>query len=307
MTQYIINRFLQALVTIFAVSIIVFGLARSTGDPAYLMLPPTATNEEIEQMRHILGTDRPIPVQYWTFAKRAVQGDLGDSIRLRQPVTKLLRQRLPNSMRLAGLSMSVALTLAFVFGVTAAIWRNSPVDVGARLLGIIGQSLPSFWVAIVFIEIFSVRLGLLPSSGIGGFNHYILPAAVIGWFATAGMMRLLRAQLIEVLGSEYIKTARAKGLAPPVVIVRHAIRNAVIPVITFAGIYFALLLTGSVVVETVFAWPGVGRLAYEAILFRDFPLIQGVNLLAGAIVVSINLLVDILYGVVDPRIRYSRS
>lgn len=302
MMRFLTGRLLQAAITLFAVLVIVFTLARSTGDPAYLMLPPTATNAEIAVMRRELGTDRALPVQFGTYISRAATGDLGRSIRLRQPVAKLLLQRLAKSVQLAAVAMSVAVVVALVLGTAAAVWRNSPLDVGVRLLGIMGQSAPSFWLGIILVQVFSVRFGLLPASGAGGLQYFILPAAVMGWSVVAGMMRLLRSQLLEVLESEYVRTARAKGLRRPVILWKHALRNAVIPVLAFGSLYFSLLLSGSVVIETVFAWPGMGQLAYEAVLFRDFPLIQGVTLLAGALIVVISFLVDVFYGVIDPRI-----
>lgn len=302
MSRFVLGRLVQAVVTLFAVLVIVFVLARSTGDPAYLMLPPTATNEEVQQMRHALGTDRSLVVQFGNYASRAVTGDFGRSIRLRQPVTKVLRQRLVKSVELASVAMAAAVAIALLLGTAAAIWRNSPIDIAVRLLGIAGQSAPNFWLGIVLVEVFSVRFGLLPASGTGSISHYVLPAVVMGWSVVAGMMRLLRSQLLEVLESDYVRTARAKGIRGGAVLWKHALRNALVPVLAFGSLYFSLLLAGSVVIETVFAWPGMGQLAYEAVLFRDFPLIQGVTLLAAGLIVGISFLVDILYGVVDPRI-----
>ncbi len=302
MQTFLLGRLLQSAITLFAVLVIVFALARSTGDPAYLMLPPTASNAEIEQMRHELGTDRSLIIQFGTYVRRAATGDLGNSIRLREPVAKLLSKRFVKSVELAAVAMAVAVVAALVLGTAAAVWRNTPIDLFVRLLGILGQSAPNFWLGIVLVELFAVNFGLLPASGSAGFKSFILPATVMGWGVVAGMMRLLRSQLLEVLESEYIRTARAKGLRGFPILWKHALRNAIIPVLAFGSLYFSLLLAGSVVIETVFAWPGMGQLAYQAVVYRDFALIQGVTLLAGALIVVTTFLVDLLYGVIDPRI-----
>lgn len=306
MTGYIAGRLGQAVITLLAVVIIVFFLARSSGDPALLMLPPTATDEEIIQMRRVLGTDRPLPVQFGSFVKRAASGDFGKSIRLGRPVMDLLWERLPNSVKLASLAMGVAVAIALVLGILAAVWRDSPVDIAVRMLGIVGQSMPGFWLGIVLIEVFAVQIRFFPVAGTGSIRHYILPATVIGWVAVAAMMRLLRAQMIEVLASDYVRTARAKGLSPARVVLVHALRNSLIPMMTYAGVHFGVLLGGAISVETVFAWPGLGQLGYQAVLFRDYPLIQGVTLFVGAMIVAANLLVDLMYGIVDPRIAVTR-
>ena len=302
MLRFLLARLSQSAVTLLLFSVVVFGLARATGDPLTLVLPMVATEEDFANARRYLGLDRPLYVQYLTFVGRAATGDFGTSIRSRRPVGGLLRERLPNSLALAAFSMAVSLLIAFPLGVLAAVRRGTALDSGAKVLATLGQSLPTFWVGIVLIEVVAGRLQWLPAGGSGSLAHYILPGFTLGWFVVAGLMRLLRSAMLEVLDAEYVTTARAKGASEVSVVWRHALRNALIPVVTFAGVYFAILVTSAIVVETVFAWPGMGRLAYEAITGRDFPVIQAVVLVTAAIVVAVNFAVDLLYAVIDPRI-----
>jgi peptide/nickel transport system permease protein len=299
-------RLLQSLVALGILSVVVFVLARATGDPLHMILPMSATEEDYANARAYLGLDRPYVEQYLTFVGRAVIGDFGTSIRARRPVSELIRERLPNSLRLAVFAMTVSLAMAFPLGVLAAVKKGSGVDRVAQVVAVLGQSLPTFWVAIVLVEFVAGRLQWLPAAGMSGFSSYILPGFTLGWFVVAGMMRLLRSGMLEVLDSEYVKLARVKGVVEHRVVWVHALKNALIPVVTFAGIYFAILVTTAIVVETVFAWPGLGRLAYEGITSRDFPVIQAVVLTTAAIVAAVNLSVDCLYAVIDPRIRYAR-
>jgi peptide/nickel transport system permease protein len=287
-------------------SVVVFVLARATGDPLHMILPMSATQEDYANARAYLGLDRPYLEQYLSFVGRAVTGDFGMSIRARRPVSELIRERLPNSLRLAVFALGVSLALAFPLGVMAAVKKGSGIDRGAQIVAVLGQSLPTFWVAIVLVEVVAGRLQWLPAGGIDGLASYVLPGFTLGWFVVAGMMRLLRSGMLEVLDSEYVKLARVKGVVERRVIWLHALKNALIPVVTFAGIYFAILVTTAIVVETVFAWPGLGRLAYEGITSRDFPVIQAVVLTTAAIVAAVNLGVDCLYAVIDPRIRHAR-
>jgi len=302
MLRLLLARLSQSAVTLLLFSVVVFGLARATGDPLTLVLPMVATEEDFANARRYLGLDRPLYAQYVTFVGRAATGDFGTSIRSRRPVVELLRERLPNSLALAAFSMAVSLLIAFPLGVLAAVRRGTALDSGAKVLATLGQSLPTFWVGIVLIEVVAGRLQWLPAGGSGSLAHYILPGFTLGWFVVAGLMRLLRSAMLEVLDAEYVTTARAKGASEVSVVWRHALRNALIPVVTFAGVYFAILVTSAIVVETVFAWPGMGRLAYEAITGRDFPVIQAVVLVTAAIVVTVNFAVDLLYAVIDPRI-----
>ncbi len=287
-------------------SVVVFILARATGDPLHLILPMSATQEDYAEARRYLGLDRPYLEQYLGFVGRAVTGDFGMSLRARRPVSELIRERLPNSLSLAAFAMGVSLAIAFPLGVLAAVKKGTGLDRTAQVIAVLGQSLPTFWVAIVLVEFVAGRLQWLPAAGNDGFSSYVLPGFTLGWFVVAGMMRLLRSAMLEVLDSEYVKLARVKGVVEAKVVWIHALKNALIPVVTFAGIYFAILVTTAIVVETVFAWPGLGRLAYEGISSRDFPVIQAVVLTTAVIVGVVNLGVDCLYAIIDPRIRHAR-
>jgi peptide/nickel transport system permease protein len=306
MIRFVLSRLLQSLIALAILSVVVFVLARATGDPLHMIMPMSATEEDYANARQYLGLDRPYVEQYLTFVGRAVIGDFGTSIRARRPVSEILRERLPNSLRLALFAMTVSLAMAFPLGVLAAVKKGTSLDRAAQVISVLGQSLPSFWVAIILVEFVAGRLQWLPAGGNEGFTSYILPGFTLGWFVVAGLMRLLRSGMLEVLDSEYVKLARLKGVAERRVIWMHALKNALIPVVTFAGIYFSILVTTAIVVETVFAWPGLGRLAYEGISSRDFPVIQAVVLTTAAIVTVVNLAVDLLYAFIDPRIRYAR-
>jgi len=304
--RFVAVRLLQSLVALAILSVVVFVLARATGDPLHMILPMSASEEDYANARRYLGLDRPYVEQYLSFAGKAVTGDFGTSIRARRPVIELIQDRLPNSLRLAAFAMSVSLAMAFPLGVMAAVKKGTFVDRTAQVISVLGQSLPTFWVAIVLVEFVAGRLQWLPAGGIDGLASYVLPGFTLGWFVVAGMMRLLRSGMLEVLDSEYVKLARLKGVAEYRVVWVHALKNALIPVVTFAGIYFAILVTTAIVVETVFAWPGLGRLAYDGITSRDFPVIQAVVLTTAVIVSAVNLCVDCLYAFIDPRIRYAR-
>jgi ABC-type dipeptide/oligopeptide/nickel transport system permease component len=306
MLRFVAFRLLQSLVALALLSVLVFVLARTTGDPLHMILPMSATEEDYANARRYLGLDRPYVEQYLLFVGRAVTGDFGTSIRARRPVNDILRERLPNSLRLALFAMTVSLAMAFPLGVLAAVKKGTSVDRAAQVISVLGQSLPSFWVAIILVEFVAGRLQWLPAGGNEGFTSYVLPGFTLGWFVVAGLMRLLRSGMLEVLDSEYVKLARLKGVVEYRVVWLHALKNALIPVVTFAGIYFSILVTTAIVVETVFAWPGLGRLAYEGISSRDFPVIQAVVLTTAAIVAAVNLGVDLLYALIDPRIRYAR-
>ena len=305
MLRFVFFRLLQSLVTLAILSVVVFVLARATGDPLHMILPMSATEEDYANARRYLGLDRPYVEQYLSFVGRAVSGDFGTSIRARRPVMELIRDRLPNSLRLACFAMGVSLALAFPLGVMAAVKKGTGLDRAAQIVSILGQSLPTFWVAIILVEFVAGRWQWLPAGGADGFTSYVLPGFTLGWFVVAGLMRLLRSSMLEVLDSEYVKLARLKGVVERRVVWVHALKNALIPVVTFAGIYFAILVTTAIVVETVFAWPGLGRLAYDGITSRDFPVIQAVVLTTAVIVAAVNLCVDCLYAFIDPRIRHA--
>jgi len=304
--RFVLARLLQSLVALAILSVVVFILARATGDPLHLILPMSASEEDYANARRYLGLDRPYLEQYVSFVGRAVTGDFGMSLRARRPVSELIRERLPNSLRLAAFAMGISLAIAFPLGVMAAVKKGTALDRTAQVIAVLGQSLPTFWVAIVLVEFVAGRLQWLPAGGIDGFASYILPGFTLGWFVVAGLMRLLRSGMLEVLDSEYVKLARVKGVTERRVVWLHALKNELIPVVTFAGIYFAILVTTAIVVETVFAWPGLGRLAYEGISSRDFPVIQAVVLTTAVIVGVVNLGVDCLYAIIDPRIRHAR-
>ena len=306
MVRFVLARVAQSLVALAILSLVVFVLARATGDPLTMILPMSATEEDFANARRYLGLDRPYAEQYLSFVGKAVRGDFGTSLRARRPVSELIEERLPNSLRLAAFAMGVSLAMAFPLGIMAAVKKDTAVDRVAQIVAVLGQSLPTFWVAIVLVEFVAGRWQWLPAGGIAGWSSYVLPGFTLGWFVVAGMMRLLRSSMLEVLDSEYVKLARVKGVAERRVVWLHALRNALVPVVTFAGIYFAILVTTAIVVETVFAWPGLGRLAYEGISARDFPVIQAVVLVTAAIVAVVNLAVDCLYAVIDPRIRHAR-
>ena len=306
MIRFVLARLVQSLVALAILSVVVFILARATGDPLQLILPMSATPEDYAEARQYLGLDRPYVEQYLSFVGRAVTGDFGMSLRARKPVSELIRERLPNSLSLAAFAMTISMAIAFPLGVLAAVKKGTGLDRTAQVIAVLGQSLPTFWVSIVLVEFVAGRLQWLPAGGNDGFTSYILPGFTLGWFVVAGMMRLLRSAMLEVLDSEYVKLARVKGVVEHHVIWRHVLKNALIPVVTFAGIYFAIRVTTAIVVETVFAWPGIGRLAYEGISSRDFPVIQAVVLTTAVIVAVVNLGVDCLYAIIDPRIRHAR-
>jgi peptide/nickel transport system permease protein len=283
---------------------VIFALARASGDPVMLMAPAQASMEDIAALRQYLGLDKSLPEQYWVFLKNVVKGDLGESIKTRRPVATIIGERLPYTVQLSLPAIFIGLFVSLILGVTAAVKRGTWLDTTVKFIAILGQALPSFWLAIVAIQIFAVSLKWLPTSGIGGPDHYILPVLTMSFFMLPIMTRLIRSSMLEVLDSEYVKLARIKGLSEMWVVWKHALRNAIIPLLTAAGITFATIVTGAVIIETVFAWPGIGRLIAEAVVGRDFPVTQAVVLLVAVVVLMVNLLVDILYAYVDPRIRY---
>jgi len=279
-------------------------MARVSGDVLFVMLPIEATEDHFERMAEHMGLDKPLVVQYAVWAGRTLKGDLGMSIKARVPVSQLLMERLPNTARLAAVGLSMGLILALFLGIGAAVYRGTIIDILCRIVAVAGMSIPNFWLAIMGILFFGVNLRLLPVFGTGGIDHYILPGSILAWGMSAPLMRLLRSNMLEVLDSEYVKLARIKGVSEWWAIWGHALRNALIPLVTFAGFYLGMLMGGIVITETVFAWPGVGLLAYEGVVWRDYPVIQGVVLFISATILTINLAVDILYAYLDPRIRY---
>jgi peptide/nickel transport system permease protein len=305
MGRYLLVRVIESIVTLFVISVVVFIMARATGDPVALLITPQATKEDIAMLTRQLGLDQPMPVQYWVFISRAVQGDLGKSVTDKGDVGRLIAERFPNSLQVGALALVLSSILGVILGVAAAVNRNSWVDKSVRVVAVLGQSMPSFWLSIMLIFVFSVMLRVLPTSGMGGPDHYVLPVAVLTFLALPLRTRLMRSSMLEILGADYVKLARAKGLAERAVIWRHAVRNALSPQLTSFGLTLAFTITGSVVIETVFAWPGLGQLAYQSMLSRDYPLIQGTVLLVAVFVLAANFLVDVLYVYVDPRIKYT--
>ncbi|PYM07901.1 MAG: ABC transporter permease [Candidatus Rokuibacteriota bacterium] len=303
MKRFLARRLAQALVVVLGVSVVAFFILHLTGDPALLLLPPDATAEEIRNFRDAMGFNDPFVVQYWRFLRGAATGNFGESLRHGAPAMRLVVERLPATLELAGAAMAIALCVALPAGIVSAVRRNTPVDYVSTVVALLGQSMPTFWLGIMLILIFSVRLNLLPSSGRGGLPHLILPAVTLGLFTTARMMRLTRSGMLEVLGQDYIRTARAKGVNESPVIWKHALRNAAVPIVTIAGIELGALLGGSVITETIFAWPGVGRLSVQAIYNRDYPVVQAAVFLLSTTFVVVNLLVDVAYTYLDPRIR----
>jgi peptide/nickel transport system permease protein len=304
MKKFVLRRLGYAVLSLLLLSVTIFLLVRVTGDPAVLLVEPGASKDDLEAIRSQLGLDRSLVVQYGTFMLSILQGELGRSFYYRIPVMELYLSRLPNSLLLASVAMSFSLLIGIPSGILAAVRVNRFWDKAGKVFSLLGLSLPSFWVGLVMILFFSVYLGWLPSSGSGTVWHVLMPAFALGWYFAAAHMRLTRSSMLEVLGSEYVKLARLKGLPEALVISKHAFKNALIPVLTLAGINLVVMVNVAVVVETVFAWPGVGRLLYEGIAFRDFPIVQATVLLGGMMIVGVNLLVDVLYAVIDPRIRY---
>jgi peptide/nickel transport system permease protein len=306
MKRFIVKRLGYAVLSLVLLTLIIFLLVRLTGDPSVLLVEPGASKDDLAAVRLQLGLDRPLWVQYGQFMSSLARGDLGHSFYYRTPVLELYMTRLPHSLMLAVAAMAFSLLVGIPSGIIAAVRVNQWWDSAGKIFSLLGLSLPSFWVGLVMILFFSVYLGWLPSSGSGTALHVIMPAFALGWYFAAAHMRLTRSAMLEVLGSEYVKLARLKGLPEALVIGKHAFKNALIPVLTLAGINLVIMVNVAVVVETVFAWPGVGRLLFEGISFRDFPVVQATVLINGAMVVVVSFLVDVLYAVIDPRIRYER-
>lgn len=305
MQRYIIIRVILGFVTLLGVSIIIFVAARLSGDVALLLAPQDATDQEIHEIRVQFGLDQPIPVQYLAFLKNALQGDFGHSIRYRQPAMGLVFSRLNATLELVLSAFVISLTIGIILGTLSATRTGTWIDQSGKLFALFGQAMPSFWVGIMAILIFSVHLGWLPTSGRGGITALILPAVSIAWYSIASTMRVTRSAMLDVLDAEYIKMARLKGASEGVVVWKHALKNALIPVIGLSGMQLSHMIGGAVIVESIFSWPGLGSLLVDAVFSRDYPLIQAGVLFIATIMISMNLIVDLLYGVIDPRIRYN--
>lgn len=305
MSAYIRRRLLQSILVVWGVSVLVFFLLRlAPGDPVSLLLAESATPEQIDAAREKWGLNDPIPVQYGIFLSRALRGDLGDSLFFRQPALEVIIDRLPATLQLSAVALLLSLSVAIPMGILSALKRDSIWDFLGTGLAMLGQAIPPYWLGIMLILLFSVNLGWFPTSGRGTWKHLILPAITLGSVLMALITRLVRSGMLDVLGEDYVRTARAKGLPEKWVITRHALRNILIPLVTVVGLQLGALFGGAVITESIFAWPGVGRLALQAINARDYPLVQASVLLISIVYVFLNLAVDILYVYLDPRIRY---
>jgi len=303
MKGYILKRFFHSIFVLVGISLVVFIILHLTGDPAALLMPMDATPEQVAQFRQEMGFNDPIVVQYWRFFKGTLRGDFGQSFRHSQPALELVMERMPATIQLTLAAMVIALLVAIPVGIISAIRRNSILDHIGMTGALLGQSTPVFWLGIMLILIFSVTIQWFPSSGRGEIQHLVLPAITLGMFTMARTARMMRSSMLEVLGQEYMKTAKAKGLNPGMVILKHALKNAAIPVVTIIGMELGTLLGGAVITETIFAWPGVGRLAVQAIYNRDYPVVQAAVFLLASIFVLVNLIVDLLYTYLDPRVK----
>lgn len=293
-----------AIITIFVVSLIIFIMSRVSGDPRHIYLDDYSTQEDWDRMGALLGLDKPYYEQYGIFLKKAVRGDFGESIREGEPVMSVILDRLPNTLQLGVAAFAFSVLVGVPLGILSAVKRGSALDLTGKLVSLIGQSAPPFWLGIMLMFFFAVKLGWVPPYGRQEWSSILLPGITLGWFYVAANLRLIRSAMLDVLDSEYIKLARAKGVSPKMVIFKHALRNALIPPLTFAGVTLGALVTGSLVVETVFAWPGLGKLAIEALFGADYPLLQGVVIVFTLMYVTAALTVDVLYAYIDPRIRY---
>ena len=287
MPAILLRRVAEMIVALFVMSVVVFGLGRALGDPVALMLSDFATETDQQALRRDLGLDKPLSVQYLTFAGNALRGDLGRSITGdRQPVMEIIASRLPASLQLAGIALVLSLAAGIPLGVLAAVKRGTWMDASARVFALVGQSVPVFWIGIVFIFVFGVRMRWLPTSGYGGAEHFVLPAVTMALFTVAAITRLTRVGMIGALESDYVRLARIKGLSEAKVVWKHALSNSLLPVVTYLGAFFATMITGAVVVETIFGWPGIGQLAWQAIQRVDIPIIIGVTLVTAIILVA---------------------
>ena len=306
MQRYIVVRLFHSLIALFAVTIIIFSLGHLTGNPLDILLPEDATDEDYAFVSKQWGLDRPLHIQYLTYMNNVLHGNFGESLKWRgKSVRELIFSRFPATVQLAAVALLVSVAMALPIGVLAAVKKDTPFDYVGKIVALLGQSLPSFWLGIVLMWVFAVKLGYFPTSGKGGLSHLVLPAIALGWYQVAAIMRLTRSSMLDVLDSEYVKLARIKGLPEWKIIWKHCLRNAAVAPLTYFGLIFATFLHGSVVIETVFSWPGVGLLAIDAVLALDFPVVQSVVLFFSAIYILSNLLVDIANAYLDPRIRYT--
>jgi ABC-type dipeptide/oligopeptide/nickel transport system permease component len=306
MRQFIIRRTCYSIVTLLILSLTIFAVVRLTGDPAMLMTEPGASPEDLARIRALWGLDLPWPLQYLQFLQNILLGDLGTSFNYRMPVAELYFERLPNSLQLALAATLLSIVIGVPAGLLSAVRVNGAWDNVGKVVALTGLAIPGFWMGLVLILVFSVWLGWLPTGGKGDWTNLIMPSVALGWYFAASLLRLTRSSMLEVMRSEYIKLARLKGLPGYAVIAMHGFKNALVPVLTLAGVNLVVMVNAAVIIEVIFAWPGIGRLLYEGIFQRDFPLVQGVVILAGCMIVLVNLLIDVLYAYIDPRIRLTK-
>jgi peptide/nickel transport system permease protein len=305
MWQFLLRRFGLAVLSIVGASIVIFLISRLTGDPIVLLLPIEAPPELIESTRREMGLDQPLWVQYLIYAQHALTGDFGNSYRWQTPALQLVLERLPATMLLAVAGLLFSVCLAVPLGILSAVYRGSWLDSLGKGFAMLGQAMPGFWVGLLLILLFSVELGWLPAFGSGSAAHVVLPAIALGWYPVAAQTRIVRSAMLDVLDSDYVRMGRALGTPEWLLVTKYAFRNAAIPLVTMLGVYFAAMLGGAFVVEVVFAWPGLGRTVVEAVFARDFPVVQAGVLFTSILFVAANLLVDLSYGVIDPRIRHA--
>jgi peptide/nickel transport system permease protein len=303
---YLLQRLFQTAATVLFLSVVVFGLARLSGDPASIMASQEATPEQIEQLRRHLGTDQPLPVQYWRFISNAVRGDFGTSIKWEVPAIGIILDRFPATVVLAASALVFGLFVAIPLGVVSAMRQGTWIDSLAKVLALLGQSMPTFWFGILLILVFSLYVPIFPTSGYGTPMHLVLPTITLGGFVAASIMRVTRSSMLDALEADYVRTARSKGVPESRVTLIHAFKNAAVPILTITALQAATILRGAVVTETVFSWPGVGKIAVDAVYGRDFPLVQAAVMFMGVVFLVVNLVVDALYILLDPRIDYGR-
>ncbi len=305
MTTFILRRLAQAMLTIWTVATLVFLLLHVAGDPAQILAPPDMSQVQVQELRRELGLDRPLPVQYALFLANLARGDMGISYYSGRPALRLVLERMPATLELVAAAVAIALVVGVPLGVAAALTAGRRLDRALRFVSVIGISAPTFWIGIMFILLFSLELNLLPSSGRGSATNLVLPAVTLSLFSVAFFLRIVRSSMLDVLRLDYVRTAQGKGLSPLSVNVKHALRNALIPFVTIAGLQFGQLLTSSVVTETIFAWPGMNRLVLNAMYRLDYPIILAFAVVVAVIFTTINLVVDLIYGLIDPRVRYA--
>ncbi|HLJ59103.1 MAG TPA: ABC transporter permease [bacterium] len=304
MASFVARRLLDSLMVLVGVSFIAFAILFLSGDPTYLMIPENYTRDQIAEFRHQMGFDRPWYVQYGDFLGHAAHGDFGVSLRSQIPALPLVLERMPATLELAVTAMVLSLVVSLPLGVQAATHRGTLIDTSSMVGGLLGQSTPGFWLGLILILVFGVELRWLPVSGRGGLTHLVLPGFTLAMYSMGRTARVVRASMLDALGNDFIRTARAKGMPNRIVVYRHALRNALLPIVTLVGLDFGVLLGGAIITETVFAWPGVGRLVVNAIYEKDFPIVETAVIVIATVFVLLNLCVDVAYGYLDPRVRY---